>query len=53
MLIHNEHGHGEDERVGCSGWLDTLAEDASHGGYIAGGISVDLHRHGRRRPARR
>jgi PKD repeat protein/type 1 glutamine amidotransferase len=41
VLLHNEHGHGEDEKLGCSGWLDTLEEDASHGGYIAGGISVE------------
>jgi PKD repeat protein/glucose/arabinose dehydrogenase/type 1 glutamine amidotransferase len=40
VLVHNEHGHAEDERTGCTGWLETLAEDASHGGYIAGGISV-------------
>ena len=40
MLIHDQHGHGEDERVGCTGWLDTLEEDAAHGNYIAGGISV-------------
>ena len=53
VLIHNEHGHGEDERLGCSGWLDTDAADAAHGGYIAGGISVDVHRHRRQRAARR
>ena len=40
VLIHDQHGHGEDEKLGCSGWLDSLGEDASHGGYIAGGISV-------------
>jgi PKD repeat protein/type 1 glutamine amidotransferase len=40
VLVHDQHGHAEDERFGCTGWLDTLAEDASHGGYIAGGISV-------------
>ena len=27
-------------KTGCSGMLQTLAEDASHGGYIAGGISA-------------
>ncbi|HEY6891103.1 MAG TPA: ThuA domain-containing protein [Solirubrobacter sp.] len=41
VLIHDQHGHGEDEKLGCSGWLDTLAEDAAHGGYIAGGVSVE------------
>jgi cytochrome c len=40
VLIHDTHGHGEDQQTGCSGTLQTLAEDASHGGYIAGGISV-------------
>ena len=40
VLIHDQHGHGEDEKLGCTGWLDSLGEDASHGGYIAGGISV-------------
>ena len=40
VLVHDTHGHGEDEQTGCSGTLQTLAEDASHGGYIAGGISV-------------
>ena len=53
VLIHDQHGHGEDERVGCSGWLDTLEEDAAHGGYIAGGISVsytDTRRAAQSRP---
>ncbi len=40
VLIHDTHGHGEDQQTGCTGTLQTLAEDASHGGYIAGGISV-------------
>ena len=40
MLVHDTHGHGEEDQTGCSGTLQTLAEDASHGGYIAGGISV-------------
>jgi PKD repeat protein/glucose/arabinose dehydrogenase len=40
VLVHDQHGHAEDERTGCTGWLETLAEDAAHGGYIAGGISV-------------
>jgi len=32
----------EEAKTGCSGTLQTLAEDASHGGYIAGGISATL-----------
>jgi PKD repeat protein/glucose/arabinose dehydrogenase/type 1 glutamine amidotransferase len=40
VLIHGEHGHAEDGKTGCTGWLDTLTEDASHGGYIAGGVSA-------------
>ncbi|HWK27577.1 MAG TPA: ThuA domain-containing protein [Solirubrobacter sp.] len=40
VLVHDQHGHGEDERLGCSGTLETVADDASHGGYIAGGISA-------------
>jgi PKD repeat protein/type 1 glutamine amidotransferase len=40
VLVHDQHGHGEDSQTGCSGTLSTLADDASHGGYIAGGINV-------------
>ena len=38
VLIHDTHGHGEEDKTGCSGTLQTLAEDASHGGWLAGGI---------------
>ena len=40
MLLHDTHGHGEENKTGCSGTLQTLAEDANHGGHLAGGISV-------------
>jgi len=40
VLVHDTHGHAEENVRGCSGVLRTLAEDASHGGYIAGGISA-------------
>ena len=40
VLVHDQHGHGEASTTGCTGSLQTLAEYASHGGYIAGGISV-------------
>jgi cytochrome c len=40
VLVHDQHGHAEDETSGCTGWLSTDAADASHGGDIAGGISV-------------
>jgi hypothetical protein len=40
VLVHDEHGHGGDENVGCTGTLSTVAEDASHGGYIATGVSA-------------
>ena len=40
VLLHDTHGHGEQNQTGCSGTLQTRAEDASHGGQLAGGISV-------------
>jgi cytochrome c len=40
VLVHDTHGHGEDSVSGCSGVLHTLAEDADHGGALAGGISA-------------
>jgi len=40
VLIHDTRGHAEENVNGCSGVLHTLAEDASHGGYLAGGISA-------------
>ena len=40
VLVHDTHGHGEDSVNGCTGVLHTDAADASHGGYLAGGVSV-------------
>jgi type 1 glutamine amidotransferase/PKD repeat protein len=40
VLVHDQHGHGETTQTGCSGVLPTSPENASHGGYLAGGISV-------------
>ncbi|RKQ84793.1 PKD domain-containing protein [Solirubrobacter pauli] len=40
VLLHDDHGHGEQNLLGCSGTLQTLAEDVNHGGHLAGGISV-------------
>jgi cytochrome c len=40
VLVHDTHGHGEDSTTGCSGVLHTDPAFATHGGYIAGGISV-------------
>ena len=51
VLVHDQHGHGEDSETGCTGTLSTIADDASHGGYIAGGISVTYTDDGRERPA--
>ena len=40
VLVHDTHGHAEESKTGCSGVLSTDAADASHGGYVAGGISA-------------
>jgi PKD repeat protein/type 1 glutamine amidotransferase len=40
VLVHDTHGHAEESQTGCAGVLHTDAADASHGGYLAGGISA-------------
>jgi hypothetical protein len=40
VLVHDTHGHGEATATGCSGVLPTDPSFATHGGYLAGGISV-------------
>ena len=40
VLVHDQHGHAETQQTGCSGVMPTDASLASHGGYLAGGISV-------------
>ena len=52
VLVHDQHGHAEGSQTGCSGVFTTLADDANHGGGIAGAISVsytDLGRTASRR----
>ena len=40
VLGHDEHGHAEDSKTGCTGSLVTLADDVSHGGNVFGVINV-------------
>ena len=40
VLGHDEHGHAEESETGCSGSLQTLAEDIAHGGNVFGVINV-------------
>ncbi|WP_170179276.1 ThuA domain-containing protein [Solirubrobacter pauli] len=40
ILGHDEHGHGEEEKLGCNGFLQTLEEDVFHGGNVFGVISA-------------
>ena len=42
VLVHDTHGHAEESQTGCTGVLHTDAEDAFHGGYLAGGISASF-----------
>ena len=50
VLVHDTHGHAEDSTPAtwdpaasvCRGVLTTDAGDASHGGYLAGGISASF-----------
>jgi PKD repeat protein len=40
VLGHDTHGHAEESKTGCSGSLQTLADDVSHGGNVFGVVSV-------------
>ncbi|MDA0182098.1 ThuA domain-containing protein [Solirubrobacter phytolaccae] len=40
VLGHDEHGHGEEEKLGCSGYLSTIEEDVAHGGNVFGVINA-------------
>ena len=40
MLGHDTHGHAEESKTGCTGSLQTLADDVSHGGNVFGVINV-------------
>jgi PKD repeat protein/type 1 glutamine amidotransferase len=46
VLVHDTHGHAEENQNACSGVLHTDAADASHGGYLAGGINASYTDHG-------
>jgi cytochrome c len=40
VLGHDEHGHAGDTTTGCSGVLETDADDVSHGGNVFGLVSA-------------
>ena len=40
VLGHDTHGHAEESKTGCSGSLQTIADDVSHGGNVFGVINV-------------
>jgi PKD repeat protein len=40
VLGHDSHGHAEQSNTGCTGFMQTLADDASHGGNVFGVISA-------------
>ena len=40
VLGHDTHGHAEQSATGCTGFLQTIAGDVSHGGNVFGVISA-------------
>jgi cytochrome c len=40
VLGHDEHGHAGDSTTGCSGVLETDADDVAHGGNVFGIVSA-------------
>ena len=40
VLGHDTHGHAEESKTGCSGFLQTIADDISHGGNVFGLVNV-------------
>ena len=40
VLGHDTHGHAEESKTGCSGFLQTLPDDVAHGGNVFGVISA-------------
>jgi type 1 glutamine amidotransferase len=40
VLGHDTHGHAQDTATGCSGTLETVADDVSHGGNVFGVINA-------------
>ena len=53
VLGHDSHGHGEQTGTGCTGFLQTIASDVSHGGNVFGIISASYTDKGGRRLRRR
>ncbi len=40
VLAHDSHGHAQDTYTGCSGVIQTIADDVSHGGNVWGIVSA-------------
>ncbi len=40
VLGHETHGHAEQSSTGCTGFLNTIASDVTHGGNVFGVISA-------------
>ena len=40
VLGHDSHGHAEQTSTGCTGFLQTIASDVTHGGNVFGVISA-------------
>ena len=40
VLGHDDHGHAQESKTGCSGFLQTDAADITHGGNVFGVINV-------------
>jgi PKD repeat protein len=40
VLGHDSHGHAEEGKTGCSGFLSTIPDDVSHGGNVFGVVNA-------------
>ena len=47
VLGHDSHGHAEQTGNGCTGFLQTIASDVTHGGNVFGVVSASVRRQGR------
>ena len=47
VLGHDSHGHAEQTGNGCTGFLNTIASDVTHGGNVFGVDRRAVHRQGR------